>query len=93
MGLALHLLSYSPLLPSLPLSLHPGWCDAPITFLFQNVVSSQWVWLAAFLLLTFGGIAGVAKIYLPVFAWVMEGKGWEGAWEGAAESWSRSSML
>lgn len=70
-----------------------GWCDAPITFLFQHIVSSQWIWLSAFLLLTFGGIAGVARLYLPVFAWAMEGKGWEGAWEGAAESWSRSSML
>ncbi len=68
--------------PSVPLSLlilRPGWCDAPITFLFQHVVSSQWVWFSAFVLLTFGGIAGVARVYLSVFAWAMEGKGWERA--------------
>ena len=53
-----------------------GWCDALVTFLFQKVVGPQWIWLALFLAMTFGGIVVVAALYLPLFATVWEGKPW-----------------
>ncbi|TFJ81437.1 hypothetical protein NSK_007398 [Nannochloropsis salina CCMP1776] len=66
-----------------------GWSDAPVTFLYQYVVPSQWVWLAMFVLLTFGGIAGLIRLYLPLAAWALE----EGGLEGAIRGWAKSSML